>query len=780
MEIVSSISPEQTLALFHQGEWAQALSALQQAQPDRLSAEAAAALGICHLFADGPLDLEAEPVQNQGMQTTLNLLQQGETSGWPEVTVCRTWLQLLQEKQSAPAQLPAALEPLLEACRQVRWFPVRSLALRALVYFDRRQQLRELLATAGDAQADNDGFKLTLAEARLECSQRLAMVDLQQTIVPACPPLAPEVAELWRHWLLAEFACWEDSAAAERLQVQADLAAYLEAPCPSADPYSAGEWCRLSYHAMLWQARQSLSQARFDTVRYWLDRAARHRPEGWEWRYLYGLLAWSRQDYHTARTLLEQSLTANPFQSRVRFELGMLLAGTEPTDSQAYLESLPGVHDAAASLAVVYYRLGKVAATRHYLAQLEQEEGPYSLRLLWPQAQTLRLCQGRELRAHLAETGQDWLKALESWDAARQVDLAAEQTRRHSPHRSNTLSHRAHRLYLLERYLRSTDSADRGLQQQFHKELARLSLRTLLGDAMFYRGLAAEQHLPERALADWRALIRQTAWLEKNRRLAPDRLLCLGDRLLRNGCNREAHQAYVSAVPDGSSSERIIAGTLLIQTMPEAGRLLEILETVAAIAPRNPLWLLLRGLCLLAREPSACETAQTMLEQAYQAGLSLPLQELGGHLLAVVTAEADASERVAAWLEKQKTTLPPSLELGLAILGKPQGLTTLRGCKALWGAHWRHWCPLPPTVIVGLQLRHDCNQCQYAAALEQIDAAATLGIRIPVEWRAYVYLMQAVQMGMRGDFDAAAAALQSALSILSTTTTPDLPEAGRR
>jgi hypothetical protein len=45
------------LTLFHQGKWVQALPLLQQTYQDHnMSAELSAALGICLVFSEGPLE----------------------------------------------------------------------------------------------------------------------------------------------------------------------------------------------------------------------------------------------------------------------------------------------------------------------------------------------------------------------------------------------------------------------------------------------------------------------------------------------------------------------------------------------------------------------------------------------------------------------------------------------------------------------------------------------------------------------------------------------------
>jgi len=350
-----------------------------------------------------------------------------------------------------------------------------------------------------------------------------------------------------------------------------------------------------------------------------------------------------------------------------------------------------------------------------------------------------------------------------------------EVPRREAPGQVRDLVHRAHRLYLLGRHLRQQSAVgegdlDRTLQTQFQKELGKLSIRPLMGEAMFYRGLAAEENMPDRAIADWRALLRQTAWVEKTQKMAPSRLLYLGDRLLRVGLIKDAHKAYdrASAVSVVGAQERVLASELITHHSLEATYLLQTLEAANAFAPDDAFWLFLCSLCLLAKEPPDCETAQPLLEQACQAGLPARLEQLSALLLAVAAAEPDAGQQLCSFLdEKTFAALPPTLQLGLEVLCRPKGLENLLRFKEAFGADWMAWCPISPEEILGRQLRNYCAQSDDAAALGQIQETERLGLYIPDEWKAFLHASQAVRMALRGDFGAAEVSQQQALESLS-------------
>jgi hypothetical protein len=761
------------LTLFHAGKWAQALLALRQAYDLKTSsAEVSATLGICEGFSAGPLE-PGLGVMWEPLERVISLLHQGTPAGWAEVSACQAWLQLLQEGESFPEKTPAALDRLVDACHQSRWFPVWALAFRALAYYDRRQAIRDLLAQAVESPASGShGLELVLAEARLECACPVPVTDLvpQDIDVHDCLPLAPEVARLWQQWLLAEFAWWESG---EPETVERTIADLLETPAPDDDPYSLNEWDRLTRHAALLGARCALSRCAVEKALQWIEWASRNRPCSWECQYLSGLVAWSQGERQSAKALLKRSLADNPFQSRVRFELGMLLSGEDPSGSRSYLETMPAVHDAAASSAVVLFRLDQESETRRHLEQLDQAEAPYSLRLIWPRTRRLRLRQGKNLRAHLAETNQDWPEALKRWDEARQSHEAPGQETRSQ---ARDLVHRAHRLYLLGRCLRQKNAAgeedhDKMTHTQFHKELGKLSIRPLMGEAMFYRGLAAEKSMPDRAIADWRALLRQSTWVEQTQKVAPTRLLCLGDRLLKVGLDMDAHKAYdlASATSVAGAQERVFTSRLITQHPFEAAHLVQILESADSFAPDDARWSFLRALCLLAKDPPDREAAQPFLERTRQTGLPAQWEQLGKLLLVLVEAEPDAGRQLCSFLDGEESmgTFPSMLRPGLEALCRPEGLETLRRFQEVLGPDWAAWCPIPPEEVIGLQLRVYCVQSDYAAALDQVQGAKRMGISIPGEWSAFLYASQAVQVALSGNFEAAEVAQQQALESLS-------------
>ncbi len=683
----------------------------------------------------------------------------------------------------SPGKIARTLEMLVNAARRHSKFPIWAFTFRALAYYDQRQTISNLLSELNNVPQNREnsscGQALVLAEACLECAGSLSIVETMLKDIDAqhCLPLAPNVANLWKHWLLAEYTWWKERKTDRLESFQTQWMDFMQNPPSETDSYSKKEWKRLIARFALLIARCALAQCQTNKAEEWIESASRASAESWEIEYLRGMTAWSHQDYQNARTCLENCLTLNPFQSRVRFELALLMASKNSANPLDF-SSLPasGPYDILANTALILFKGGRIEESHHCLQQLDQPEMPYSLFLIWPQARTLRLQQGKELRAYLAEVEGNWPEAIQYWDAARINDRPGNgMTARESP--GTNIVERAHRVYLLGRYLEQTEGIpgpDKILFTQFHKELGKLSIRTLTGEAMFYRGLAAEKHMPERAHADWRALLHQSAWLQETQMKAPGRLLFLGDKLLKLGFTREAHKAYrhfhdtsMTDVP-----ERQFFRDLLTQSPPPSGvdTLLKSLEA-AGFPPGHSFLLFLRGLCILAQEQPNLAAASSLLKEAQQAGLPAPLERICKILSARMAGQPGSERQLCSFLdEAMPGDFPLKLWVGLEMLSRPKGVESLRHFKEAFGDGWKTWCPLPLEDILGKQLQEYYRQGDYKGALDQIQETENLGLQIPAEWKAFLYMCQAVGTALKGDFATAEKTRQKAINLLS----PDL------
>ncbi|MGD2086303.1 MAG: hypothetical protein PVH61_08980 [Candidatus Aminicenantes bacterium] len=668
----------------------------------------------------------------------------------------------------SPVKMTEKLQMLVNAARQSSHFSTWSTGFRALAYYDQRQTIANLLTELTNVPQEREnsfgGQALVLAEACLECAAPLSIDEsmLKHVDVQNCLPLAPDVANLWKQWLLAEFTWWKKGKPGCLEDLQTQLADYAQNLPSEIDPYSKKEWTRLISRSALLCARCALAQGKTNKAKEWIELVSLDRPGLWEVEYLRGMIAWYRKEYQAARTCLEKSLALNPFQSRVRFELAMLIASQSASNpGNASFKDVPGVHDMVAGSALALFHSGRDDEALGYLEQLEKPEKPYSLFLVWPQARTLRIRQGKELRAYMAEANKNWLEAINCWDAVRIEDSPVTD-----------LVPRTHRLYLLGRYLEQTEGThdpDKKLYTRFHKELGKLAIRTLTGEAMFYRGLAAERFMPERAQADWRAVLRQSAWLEKTQITAPGRLSVLGDRLLKAGFKKDAYKAY-QRVTDTSItgvSERKFLSGLITQSPNGADALLKSLE-ISWILPDPSLLLFLQGLCILAKEQPDLAAASSLLKEAQQSGLPAPLARISEILPALLADQPDADKELCSFLEEtMPEDFPVKLRVGLEILGKPKGVESLRRFQEAFGDNWQAWLPIPPGDILGKQLQEYYTQFDFNGAQNQIQEAEKMGLKIPDEWKAFLYMCQAVGTALNGDFDTAEKTRQQALKILS-------------
>jgi tetratricopeptide (TPR) repeat protein len=729
---------EHALTLFHAGEWEQARQLLAPLVADVLPPEAAAVWGICETLFAAPLDLGVREITSETRTRLEYWLVSGEETGWPEVLVCQDWLQLCQSSHAVPETIPAALNRLTTYSQTSRWYPIWALAMRALVFYGQYQAVSELLVRAVE-QIDQlpEGFRLVVAEAQLECGQtyREAQNLLDGIDVQALLPLSVTTADLWRAWLSAEYAWWsgtEPPATPSELQ---------ETLPPNGVSYDVNEWQRITTQAALWRMRYALGHGDVERAQSELDRA-RDAP-AWKIMYLKGLLCWAQGRTEDARQHLGQSLLLNPHQTRVRFELDLLRSTLAPP-LDFVLEPIPHVHDTLASTAAFYAQTKRFDAARHHLHQWEQPEEAYSRQLIWPQAHVLRLQQGNVLRAYLAEQQGDWETAL---------NLLGEETP------DDDLTRRAYRLYLLSRYLLMLDAPPKSLVESFHKELGKLSLRPLIGQAMFYRSLAAQETMPDRAIQDWRALLRQSTWVTQ---AAPEFLLLLGTHLLKAGLWDDAQRAYDRAAEKGAigaeERQRLcrMASHFLFDELP----------SLAEAVPDDSLRALLIGLGELAH--SKFDAAREAFEHARS--LPTPLDQLGHQLVALATGQPEAARDLSDFWKSippdSRSSLPLALRLGLDLLCDPCSLQAMQRFKTEFGETWADMCPFDPADIVFRAVTHAYIDARYDEALAWLDEAVGLGLQIPDEWRALIHLRQAAEAAVKGNFEVVDQHLRRALDDL--------------
>lgn len=691
------------LDLFEAGNWQAAIPALQSLSDP--SPAVAACLLIYQTLTGERVEAIADDLPDQA-----------------DVTVCRAWLEISDTADHD------RLATLAHACPAATWFPVWTLVIRTLADYDQRHALRDLIDAAGTPT--DPGLRLALAEARLECS--LPVDDVHTVEVESCQPLPLPVSRLWQRWLVAEFDCWQGTI----YPIQLD-----DLEPPVGELYAQQQWDFLMHKAALFNAR--VEPQAFE---HWIEVAAQH-GDTWENEYIRGLHAWANGDLRAAADHLDRSRDRNRAQSRVAFEWGVL---RQIQGRPGMPRPVPGVPDMVACAAVAQYRAGRHQAAADLLAQLDLPAEPFALRLISSRAAQQRIDQGRALWAQLAELDHDWLTAIDRWQRARAAEPGAERN----------LTYRAHRLYLLGRHVTEVGkTADRQNYAAFQRELGLLTVRTLTGDAMFYRGMAAADYKPDRALADWRALLRQRAWLD-HIHLAPTRLICLGDRLLEAGVLADAAKAYVQAAALLPSSPALIAR--IAPDQPTALRTLD-----PNNLPDSARWDWLYLLAYLSETP----VDQAAVDDLLASGRLPPALQAIGTALAKIALDHAAAQPMLQPIMPHLTDLPESLRAGIEALASPLDMDTLRQFKMVFGAAFQQWLPYTPESLLAAQIRQtSADSMDVTLAAQMLHQFTTMDIVISDGWRALVSTLQSIQAVSAGDRATARMLYQQAQQMLNQGT----------
>lgn len=678
-------------------------------------------------------------------------LTEGAASGSADAVVCQQLVEVHQGHREAVDTLAAAVA-------QISSPLLLSTAVEVLAWYDRRHAIGELLEQQLSRATElSVEMRLVLAWAQLECGSCDAGTAsvMQQTAESSRPWTS--LSEL----LAVELEFQDTGGRHEQLETLTRLEACLaEEDC--ADPALATLVLRLRYQALGLAARVALARGDLQQADAALVRADALGPDSWECAYLQGLRCWAAGKLEPALALMDRSLELNPHQRRVSLEREVLLhlAGEKPTPS---LAALRGPDDVISALAGVLCERGRRAEAYELLAWLDQEpRGPYSTRLVWPSVRRARLERGQRLGAHLAEEHGDFAGAVRWVDRLLEAQGAADRGGR------DTLATRAYRLYLLSRHQEAAldsrqpeeDTAAAG--RQFNKELGKLSIRHLMREAMFYRGLAAEVSDPERAGADLCAVLRQSSWIKKLLEASPEALLVLGDRLVRAGHFEDAARAYemVPAATPGAA-ERMYLARFLCKSGPDLADALDELEHRDAPAPLSPLQRVLHGLCLFQREPARPTSWLPLFAASEDSDLPADLaavcavfQELAAPVDPGATTADDARTRLAELLSAPGLSL--TLAEGLRSVVSPDGLATLQRLRRSFGATWQEHTPALPEDLVVLELLELAGRGDHAAALKQLDEAEALGVELSARWRVLVLASMAADAARQGDQDQAA------------------------
>jgi len=704
--------------------------------------------GFYDFFSLSPIELDERFFDIKTLQDVLDTIKEKQSSHVTELSASNLLIELIKEKQSLPDKVPAMLESFITACKETALFPLWSFALHTLAYYDKRQHINAWLGNMIDRTSElPEALKFVLAEASLECTHHTTFFKSLVSNIDCnnCQPLVPEIASFWQQWLQGEFSFYQGRDKSSVEQIEARLNSLIEKHID--DTFFIKEYKRLQRRATLLCLRSCLAQGNMDKACQWIDIAGKHDAGLWEVYYFKALLAWADNKYLDAQKLLEQSLMENPFQSRVRFELAMLLSCQDKKDAVINLEeAMPDVHDAEAALAIQLCHCGYEEKAQSHLNKLDDPESPYALYLILPEAAKERICQAKALQVYLGEKHRDWYKAIKHLDEI--SDFSCKTVK------ADALVHRLYRLYLLRQHIKEQKHDTQGYKElvtYFNKESGKMSIRPLLGDAMFYRALAVAENMPERAIRDCQALLRQSKWIKKTYKRSPQKILHIGDYLFRQELFNEAYRAYkiVQKTFTTMAEERIFAIEIL-KNPPDIETLIAVLKEQKYFDKAFCLFLL--GFCYLAKEESDFGQGQSLFQEALDIGLPPHLKQVSEQLLTITYNDTDKPLAIADIINNATC---PALKVTVEILFQPNGTTTLKAFKKIYGNNWIELCPIEPQSIVAKEIDEYCSKNNYKAALIEIEEAEDLGINIPIQWKSFLQISHAIELALQGNFEEA-------------------------
>lgn len=703
------------------------------------------------------------------LQSFQNLFSVKNVHDLTEAKFCTAWLRMIKEKQDAPDEIPNALKEIVENCKNSTCVLIWSFTFRALSHFDDRDSIRHLIVYASKKIDSNDiHFWFPIAEAKLESGSLAQDISkiLKAIKTNKHNVLSPKIAQLWRQWLLSEIFWWLHPAKPGKVEII--LNAINHRPPGLENLHLLSEWRFLIHRIALLHLRLSIAQGRFKQANLWMDYARKISPESWENIYFQAILSWAEGDTCSAEKYFISCRSVNPFQSRVRFEHHLLNISTNPNQEMYSPDSLPDIYDMLSAAGVIFFMKGQHQRLQSILERLRNKESPYSLRLIFPLGRAERIGQGKKLMVYMAERNHQWLKALDFLDDARRYN-ESQASGSTKVIQKQEMIHRMHRLYLQSRYILENevngDNGDEKFFTQFRKELGKSLILQLTGDEMFYRGLAAQNNAPDKAIADFRALVRQSSWSLKSRELSPMRLVYIGDQLLKNGLVKDACRAfsYASSINCDAAAERLCVSELIFTVASDKKNLAQKLADLEHCMADKALYFLLKGMCLMAvPHPWDKEGGCLALKIARWIGLPNQLDKFSHFLLELVTGHSKLEEPSGSFQEYEIIEhFQDITRLLLKTLFQPENFENLKRFIEIFGSNWRRDYPFQPEEVIELELKKHSNQADATTALNLIMEVEKLGIQISIEWKVYFHLLKTYQIALSGSFNKALEHLES-------------------
>ena len=691
-------------------------------QPDILQA-------VCLTLIIGPPELGLEPTSAPFQEQTLRILGDTNSNSIPEARVCQLWLACAVGEagfEAADELIALAGEPL--------WNPVQALAYRSLAYFGRRDILTGLLPS-------EEPIHLYQADACLEATHTTDIDNdwLKHLLLISDDLLSPEIRSKWLTLLTAEVALAFGKVTRETEDSLVALLPLVNDRPPQT--FSEAESRRIAIRAAAAVVRLRVAQRRDDGGV--LTSPAGQMLPAWEREYLQALENWQSNNIDKAVATLQASLASNPYQTPNRLALAALLVASSPDTALSVLEHNKPTREMFSLQATLLARLGRYSEAENVLAYFYEKHNISSepARYSWARGRVQYQQRVQVLQAALTERRGNWSEADKAWESV------------YTDVQHKTILDTRH-FFVAHRELGALATSQvwkRDLvKQRLKRWLHELGNIPLVGNALFFRAIAVEDHLPKRAVKDFLALLRRRAWLEAEGRVGSGRIVCVGDALLRLEQIQDAMHAYEIAIPfqQLEVKERLAVARVYTNILGHAEPkvIVEAADRAQTLAPTSPWPQVFAALGLLMeREP---ESALAHLEAAEARGAPEPICRCVRSLCFIIsgTPVTMTDEELTA------LRLPKKVEATIHLIcGTGSELARMEAFVHAFGEAWITHCPIDPVIIARQLLTVWCDNRRWSEALQFVDDLTRSGVSWAMELATLVRVRYALDRAFQGE-----------------------------
>lgn len=683
---------------------------------------------VCLTLIAGPSELGLDGGLSSHCDEARTVLDSARDDAPFEVRACRLWLAC-----AAGGSGDAVRSLWTGLAREPLWPPVRALAFRALAFYGLRSVLADLLPREGP-------LSLTEADAWLDTGhlQDLDAGWIDRLTVESGGSWASLIRDRWATLLAAEAALWNPDGVDRDLAVLADVRQRNTAPLTFAEV----ELGRVAARAVAAIARARIARGEDDDEV--LSSGVGRQLPIWEREYLRGLGRWQVSELDAAEAALHRALAANPYQTCVRCALAALIAPTSPDVALHILsEDTAASRESLIARASLLARVSRYDEAERTLASADAA-GLDAIRVSWPRGRAQSQRRALSLHAALAERRLDWKAAEVAW-------LAASASRNKGVRESRRLF-AAHR----ERTGLGAGKSWRRdiLTQRLDRASRELGAVPLIGNALFFRAAAVLEAWPDRAARDFEALLRQSSWVEAERRVGGGRLMFVGDALLRLGHVDAAIRAYrrASETPSLGLLERVAVAGVYAEIVHRTGRevIANAAERAAENAPTSAWPQLLAAVGLLTVVDA--ERARAAVAAAESRSAPEPVLRL---LRAVCDVLAGAATIVTD--DDLAALRLPSESAAIVrfLCGSGTEAARVAALVTALGDQWMVHSPVDPAAMARRLAAALCRKGTSHAALEHADRLERSGQDWAIALAGHVRVVAALQRAARGELQEA-------------------------